>query len=321
MAGSALNDARLCHHGQRPGSPVVVPSLEQAYEECRQETARWAKTFYLGTLLMPPAKRRAIWAIYVWCRRTDELMDSAEAQALPQEQLEQRLEQWEQRTRGFFRGEVRDGLDLVMVDTLERYPQPLQPYLDMIEGQRMDLRQHRYATFPELALYCYRVAGTVGLMTQEVMGRDPAYTSAPWSDAPDTSEAAVALGIANQLTNILRDVGEDRSRGRIYLPQEDLVRFGYGEDQLLAGVVNDNWRALMRFQVDRARQWFARSEAGVRWLAPDARWPVWASLRLYRGILDVIEQHDYDVFNKRAFVPRTGKLLDLPFSFVVAQVR
>jgi phytoene synthase len=208
-----------------------------------------------------------------------------------------------------------------MADTLERYPQPIQPYLDMIEGQRMDLRQHRYDSFEDLKLYCYRVAGTVGLMTQEVMGVDAAYTSAPWSDAPDTSEAAVALGIANQLTNILRDVGEDRGRGRIYLPLEDLQRFGYSEPELLAGTLNDNWRALMRFQVDRARDWFARSEAGVRWLAPDARWPVWASLRLYRGILDVIEQHDYDVFNKRAYVPRAGKLLDLPLSFVVAQVR
>jgi phytoene synthase len=158
-------------------------------------------------------------------------------------------------------------------------------------------------------------------MTQEVMGLDPAYTSAPWSDRPDTSHAAVALGIANQLTNILRDVGEDRSRGRIYLPQEDLERFGYSEAELLAGTVNDNWRALMRFQLERARMWFARSEAGVRWLAPDARWPVWASLRLYRGILDVIEEHHYDVFNKRAFVPRVGKLFDLPFSYLVAQVR
>jgi phytoene synthase len=138
---------------------------------------------------------------------------------------------------------------------------------------------------------------------------------------PDTSEAAVALGIANQLTNILRDVGEDRARGRIYLPQEDLQRFEYTEDQLMAGVVNDNWRALMHFQVGRARDWFARCESGVRWLSPDARWPVWASLRLYRGILDVIEQHNYDVFNKRAYVPKAGKLMDLPFSFLVSQVR
>jgi phytoene synthase len=311
----------FCHHGQRCGCDAVLPSLEEAYEECRQETAQWAKTFYLGTLLMPPAKRRAIWAIYVWCRRTDELMDSAEAQARPLDELQARLDAWEERTRALFYGHVVDGLDLVMRDTLDRYPQPLQPYLDMIEGQRMDLRQHRYSTFEELKLYCYRVAGTVGLMTQEVMGLDQAYTSAPWSDVPDTSQAAVALGIANQLTNILRDVGEDRGRGRIYLPLDELARFGVSEDQLMAGVVDDNWRALMAFQLQRARDWFARSEAGVRWLAADARWPVWASLRLYRGILDVIEEHGYDVFNRRAFVPMAGKLLDLPWSFVVAQVR
>lgn len=299
----------------------VSVGLDQAYEACRRETAEWAKTFYLGTLLMPLAKRRAIWAIYVWCRRTDELMDSPQAQGLPVAELSARLDRWEARTRGFFAGTVSDGLDRVMVDTLERYPQPIQPYLDMIEGQRMDLFRHRYASFEELRLYCYRVAGTVGLMTQEVMGLEPAYTSAPWSEQPDTSEAAVALGIANQLTNILRDVGEDRSRGRIYLPQDELERFGYSEAELLAGTVNDNWRRLMAFQVRRARQWFARSEEGVRWLAPDARWPVWASLRLYRGILDVIERQDYDVFSRRAYVRKSGKLLDLPFSYLAAQVK
>ncbi len=298
-----------------------LPTLEEAYEACRRETAEWAKTFYLGTLLMPPSKRRAIWAIYVWCRRTDELMDSPEAQARPVAELAERLDHWEQRTRTLFAGEVHDGLELVLRDTLERYPQPIQPYLDMIEGMRMDLQKQRYANFAELELYCYRVAGTVGLMTQEVMGVDPAYTSAPWSERPDTSDAAVALGIANQLTNILRDVGEDRGRGRIYLPLDELQRFGYSEAELMAGVVNDQWRALMKFQLRRAREWFARSEAVVRWLAPDARWPVWASLHLYRGILDVIEHHGYDVFNHRAFVPRAGKLLDLPFSFLVAQAR
>ena len=302
-------------------APAALPTLEQAYEACRRETAEWAKTFYLGTLLMPPAKRRAIWAIYVWCRRTDELMDSPEAMARPVEELAARLDAWEARTRALFEGQVRDGLDLVMRDTIERYPQPLQPYLDMIEGMRMDLTTTRYADFDQLYLYCYRVAGTVGLMTQEVMGVDPAYTSAPWSERPDTSEAAVALGIANQLTNILRDVGEDRGRGRIYLPQEDLARFGYSEAELMDGVLNDSWRELMRFQLARARDWFARSEAGVRWLAPDARWPVWASLRLYRGILDVIEELDFDVFNHRAYVPTSGKMLDLPRSFVIAQAR
>lgn len=303
-----------------PVATASLPTLQEAYEACRRETAEWAKTFYLGTLLMPPAKRRAIWAIYVWCRRTDELMDSPEALARPVEELAARLDAWETRTRALFAGDVRDALDLVMRDTIERYAQPLQPYLDMIEGMRMDLTTTRYSDFDHLYLYCYRVAGTVGLMTQEVMGVDPAYTSAPWSDPPDTSEAAVALGVANQLTNILRDVGEDRARGRIYLPQEDLRRFGYSEAELMEGVLNDSWRELMRFQLARAREWFARSEAGVRWLAPDARWPVWTSLRLYRGILDVIEALDYDVFNHRAYVPTAGKMLDLPLSFVLSQV-
>jgi phytoene synthase len=301
-------------------SPALAAPLDEAYEACRQETAQWAKTFYLGTLLLPPAKRRAIWAIYVWCRRTDELMDSPAAQALPAATLLERLDAWEERTRALFHGQASDSFDRVMLDTLERFPQPLQAYLDMIDGQRMDVIKHRYADFAELELYCYRVAGTVGLMTQAVMGLDPAYTTAPWSERPDPTEAAVALGIANQLTNILRDVGEDRGRGRIYLPQEDLARFGYSEAELLSGKLNDNWRALMTFQLERARSWFARSEAGVRWLSADARWPVWTSLRLYRGILDAIERRGFDVFNHRAYVPTAGKLLDLPWSFVLAQV-
>ena len=301
--------------------PLAASDLDAAYECCRQETATWAKTFYLGTLLLPPEKRRAIWAIYVWCRRTDELMDSEEAQARPLEELALRLDRWEEKTRAVFNGVVEDDLDAVMVDTLERFPQGIQPYLDMIEGQRMDLTWTRYPTFEDLKLYCYRVAGTVGLMTQGVMGVDRAYTTAPWSDCPDTSDAAVALGIANQLTNILRDVGEDRGRGRIYLPQEDLQRFGYSEDDLLAGRLNEAWRQLMAFQLERARDWFARSEAGVRWLSADARWPVWTSLRLYRGILDAIEQLDYDVFQHRAYVGRLGKMLELPRSYVIAQTR
>jgi len=296
-------------------------SIDEAYEACREETAQWAKTFYLGTMLLPSIKRRAIWAIYVWCRRTDELMDSPEAQTRPVSELADRLDQWEERTRAMFAGQVCDGLDAVMADTLERFPQPIQPYLDMIEGQRMDLNHHRYATFEQLELYCYRVAGTVGLMTQHVMGLDPAYTTAPWSSSPETSDAAIALGIANQLTNILRDVGEDRGRGRIYIPQEDLERFGYSEADLMAGRLNSAWKALMAFQLERAREWFTRSEAGVRWLSKDARWPVWASLRLYRGILDSIERLDYDVFNNRAYVNRWTKLVDLPLSYLIAQAR
>ncbi len=298
-----------------------ISQLDQAYEICRKETQQWAKTFYLGTLLLPQEKRKAIWAIYVWCRRTDEIMDSVEASTKSQDELSDNLDEWEENTKNVFKGNIKSELDAVLLDTIKKFPQSIQPYLDMIDGQRMDLNKFRYKDFDELKLYCYRVAGTVGLMTQNVMGIDSAYTSAPWSAIPDPSEAAIALGIANQLTNILRDVGEDRQRGRIYLPQADIEKFNYSEEELLKGKINKQWKALMNFQLIRAREWFQKSEDGIKWLSSDARWPVWTSLRLYRGILDSIERLDYDVFNKRAFVKNSVKALEIPISFLISRIK
>ena len=298
-----------------------ISQLDKAYEICRKETQQWAKTFYLGTLLLPQEKRRAIWAIYVWCRRTDEIMDSIEASTKSQDELSDNLDEWEENTKNVFKGNIKSELDSVLLDTIEKYPQSIQPYLDMIDGQRMDLNKFRYKDFDELKLYCYRVAGTVGLMTQNVMGIDSADTSAPWSTMPDPSEAAVALGIANQLTNILRDVGEDRHRGRIYLPQADIEKFNYSEEELLNGEINNQWKALMNFQLTRARDWFQKSEDGIKWLSSDARWPVWTSLRLYRGILDSIERLDYDVFNNRAFVKNSVKAFEIPISFIISRIK
>jgi len=298
-----------------------ISQLDQAYEICRKETQQWAKTFYLGTLLLPQEKRKAIWAIYVWCRRTDEIMDSVEASTKSQDELSDNLDEWEENTKNVFKGNIKSELDSVLLDTIEKYPQSIQPYLDMIDGQRMDLNKFRYKDFDELKLYCYRVAGTVGLMTQNVMGIDSAYTSAPWSAMPDPSEAAIALGIANQLTNILRDVGEDRQRGRIYLPQVDIEKFNYSEEELLQGKINKQWKSLMNFQLTRAREWFQKSEDGIKWLSSDARWPVWTSLRLYRGILDSIERLDYDVFNNRAFVKNSVKALEIPISFLISRIK
>ncbi len=298
-----------------------ISQLDQAYEICRKETQKWAKTFYLGTLLLPQEKRKAIWAIYVWCRRTDEIMDSLEASTKSQDELSDNLDEWEENTKNVFKGNIKSELDAVLLDTIEKYPQSIQPYLDMIDGQRMDLNKFRYKDFDELKLYCYRVAGTVGLMTQNVMGIDSAYTSAPWSAMPDPSEAAIALGIANQLTNILRDVGEDRQRGRIYLPQADIEKFNYSEEELLQGKINKQWKLLMNFQLKRAREWFQKSEDGIKWLSSDARWPVWTSLRLYRGILDSIERLDYDVFNNRAFVKNSVKALEIPISFLISRIK
>jgi len=296
-------------------------NLEDAYEICRKETQQWAKTFYLGTLLLPYEKRKAIWAIYVWCRRTDELMDSPEALKKSQEELSESLNSWEENTKNIFKGIVKTDLDAVLADTLEKYPQTIDPYLDMIAGQRMDLTKFRYKNFDELKLYCYRVAGTVGLMTQNVMGIDAFYKAASWIEVPDISEAAIALGIANQLTNILRDVGEDRQRGRIYLPQDEIKQFGYSEEELLLGEINDKWKNLMAFQLNRAREWFKSSEEGIKWLSADARWPVWTSLRLYRKILNSIENLDYDVFNNRAYVNKTIKAFEVPISFLISRFK
>ncbi len=292
-----------------------LASPADAYEICRQITAEYSKTFYLGTMLMTPEKRRAIWAIYVWCRRTDELVDGPQAD----QTTEATLDHWEEHLSSIFQGQPIDDVDVALVDTLKHFPLDIQPFKDMIEGQRMDLYRSRYHTFEELELYCYRVAGTVGLMSTTVMGIDPQQNTAPWRRhlppcIPD--KEAISLGIANQLTNILRDVGEDARRGRIYLPLEDLALFDYTEADLMNGVIDDRWRSLMKFEIQRARKFYQEAEKGISQLSSDARWPVWAAQVLYSKILNVIERNGYDVFNKRAYVPTLEKLMCLPGTLV-----
>ena len=293
-------------------------SVTKAYEICRQITAEYAKTFYLGTLLMPKEKSKAIWAIYAWCRLTDELVDGAKAEYTTQETLAE----WEQQLESVFSGEPIDNTDVALVDTIQRFPMDIQPFRDMIAGQRMDLNCNRYQTFEDLKLYCYRVAGTVGLMSNAVLGIGNSQSLVPWEKTKPIyipKEEAIALGIAMQLTNILRDVGEDALRDRIYLPLEDLQAFDYTEQDLFNGVVDDRWKALMRFEIKRARDYYHQAEAGIRYLIRDSRLPVWASLMLYQGILDAIEKNDYDVFNYRAFVPKYKKTLALPIAWLRAQ--
>ncbi|MBF2079815.1 MAG: phytoene synthase [Synechococcales cyanobacterium T60_A2020_003] len=307
---------------QLPKPTAIVTSrvsLADSYEQCRQVTAEYAKTFYLGTMLMSEVKRKAIWAIYVWCRRTDELVDGPQAAST----TDATLDAWEQNLESIFAGHPVDDVDLALIDTLARFPISIEPFRDMIAGQRMDLYRNRYETFEELYLYCYRVAGTVGLMSEAVMGVDENQRNAPWvrSDQGKPTEEAIALGIANQLTNILRDVGEDARRGRIYLPLEDLKRFNYTEADLFNSVIDDRWRELMTFQIRRARQFFNQAEQGISRLSPDARWPVWSALLLYRQILDSIERNQYDVFSTRAYVPTWRKLLTLPMARIWAEVR
>ncbi|RMZ56505.1 hypothetical protein APUTEX25_001352 [Auxenochlorella protothecoides] len=193
----------------------------------------------------------------------------------------------------------------------------------MIGGMRMDLEKSRYETYDELYDYCYRVAGTVGLMSAPVMGIDTQYKG----PLDPVYRAALSLGTANQLTNILRDVGEDaQQRSRVYLPLDELARFGISPGEVLEGTlarapgqVDPRWAAFMRFQIERTRAVFSEAEGGIRQLSRDARWPVWSALILYRQILDAIEANGYDNFTRRAYVPKWRKLATLPSALVLAQ--
>ncbi|KAK1295617.1 hypothetical protein QJS10_CPB15g00151 [Acorus calamus] len=293
--------------------PGTLEMLNEAYDRCGEICAEYAKTFYLGTLLMTPERQRAIWAIYVWCRRTDELVDGPNASHI----TPSALDRWEKRLEDLFDGRPYDMLDGALADTVSRFPVDIQPFRDMIEGMRLDLRKSRYQSFDELYLYCYYVAGTVGLMSVPVMGIDPESQASTES----VYNAALALGIANQLTNILRDVGEDAGRGRIYLPQDELAQAGLSDDDVFAGKVTDRWRNFMKNQIKRARMFFDQAEEGVTELNQASRWPVWASLLLYRQILDEIEANDYDNFTKRAYVSKVKKILALPVAYGRSLIR
>ncbi|KAL5977204.1 hypothetical protein ACLOJK_021546 [Asimina triloba] len=262
------------------------------------------------TLLMTPQRQRAVWSIYVWCRRTDELVDGPNASHI----TPTALDQWEERLNGLFEGRPYDMFDAALSDTVSKFPVDIQPFKDMIEGMRLDMRKSRYENFDELYLYCYYVAGTVGLMSVPVMG----IAADSMASTESVYNAALALGIANQLTNILRDVGEDARRGRIYLPQDELAAAGLSEDDIFLGKVTDKWRNFMKGQIKRARMFFDEAEKGVSELNSASRWPVWASLMLYRQILDAIEANDYNNFTKRAYVGKGKKIASLPIAYARA---
>jgi phytoene synthase len=235
------------------------------------------------------------------------------------------LDEWEERLEKLFAGLPVDDLDVALADTVQQFGMDIQPFRDMIAGQRMDLCRCRYETFEELNLYCYRVAGTVGLMSMMIIGLETPKSIAPWDRTLNASNKpiseAVSLGIAKQLTNILRDIGEDMRRGRIYLPLEELALFNYTEQDLMNGIIDDRWKELMRFQIHRARKFYEQAEKGIRILSEDSRWPVWAALMHYSEILDVIEHRNhYDVFTRRAYVPSLRKLISLPAALLRARV-
>ncbi len=229
--------------------------------------------------------------VYAFCREVDDVVDDAgDESGSPLEQLNE----WRREIDACYEGRPRRSVTRRLAATLERFPMPKEYFEELISGCEMDLLHSRYETFEELYQYCYRVASVIGLMCIEIF----TYR------APGTREYAVNLGIALQLTNILRDLKEDASLGRVYLPQEDLRRFGYTETELQNGEANSNFRRLMKFECDRAKEYFALASDSF---AEQDRATLPAALtmaRIYYGLLKRIERVDYDVFNHRVRLHR-----------------
>lgn len=274
--------------------PQPDPSLHAAYDLCEVITRHYSKSFYLATQLLPPVKRRAIRTLYAFCRQSDNLVDD------PSPHPAAAFERWVIQAQKA-NPTVADPVLQAWQDLQPRYHLSDEVVTELLAGLRMDLSINRYATFADLWLYCYRVAGTVGLLSMQVIGHKPG--AEPY---------AIKLGVALQLTNILRDVGEDAQRGRIYLPQDELLAHGLTNDDVLAGCNDERWQRLIRFQIDRARQLYREAWPGIPLLHPDGRFAVAAAATLYRAILNQIEANHYNNFTRRAFVPTYRKLAMLP---------
>ena len=273
---------------------LAIPAPAACYRECRAITRAHSKTFYLSSLFLSPAQRRAVWAVYAFCRTADDIVD----RIAPAHERLDAIDAWERKLVAAHDGRASDAIFVAFADAAHRFDIPLQPALDLLRGARMDVTIRRYATFDDLSEYCYLVASTVGLLVMPILG----------TLSSEAARYGVALGRAMQMTNILRDVGEDAHMGRIYLPAEDLERFGCSESAILTGAVDERFVALMRFEIARVRAMYAEAEPGIALLAPESRYTVRLALSLYRGILDRIEANGYDVFTRRAFVPFRAKL-------------
>jgi phytoene synthase len=277
--------------GDEPERPVLP--LADAYKHCIAITRRHSRSFYLSSQLLPPDKRRAIRALYAFCRTSDDLVDQ------PGQNATQALATWVAQVHAA-RPPSDNAVLVAWHDTAELYQVPRSLPDELLAGIMMDLTVSRYATFDDLWLYCYRVASVVGLISMHIIGHQAG--AAPY---------AIKLGVALQLTNILRDVAEDAERGRVYLPLEDLARFGLSSDDILNGRRDASFRQLMRFEAERAHALYEQAWPGVALLSADGRLAIGAASEIYRGILGKIHAMDYDVFARRACVPLAQKLLIL----------
>lgn len=294
---------------------MATPELREAYSHCRYITQTHAKTFYMATRFLPNHKQRSIFAIYALCRYVDDLVDETndliEQKKVPSSHLRELLEEWQYKlSQAYKTGTADNPILIAFADTLRTFHIPEKYPLELMEGVCMDLTKNRYENFNELWDYSYKVASVVGLMTSEVFG----YSS------KEAIPKAIDLGIAMQLTNILRDIGEDLHRNRIYLPAEDLKAFNLTEDDLFNKVKDDRFYALMSFQIERAREYYASADAGIEMLSQDSRLPVYLARHNYSRILDRIEKNKFEVYHKRAHLTAAQKLAILPRAWVSAML-
>ena len=291
---------RLAHHAldhDTVNEPIHDgrEHLSQAYEHCAAITRQHSRTFYLASGLLPRKQRQAARALYAFCRVSDDLVDKET------ENRHQRILQWRQESLANH-PPVYNLVALAWADTRANFKIPRRYAEQLLDGVTSDLVHTRYETFGELAQYCYGVASTVGLMAMHIVGYS-GNKAIPY---------AIKLGVALQLTNILRDVQEDWKNGRLYLPLEELRMFNLSEEDIAAGKIDHRWRAFMRFQIRRARQLYAEALPGVAMLGKNGRFAIAAAAELYRAIMDDIEAHNYDVFSRRAHTTKRDKLVHLP---------
>jgi phytoene synthase len=261
---------------------------------CEKKTARSGSSFYYSFLFLPPEQRHAIMALYAFCREVDDVVDECSDPALAQTTLQW----WREEIARLYAGTPQHPVTQALQAAVTRYNLPQEHFQEIIDGMAMDLSQTRYTTFKELSLYCYRVASVVGLMAATIFGYEDRRTL----------KYAHDLGMAFQLTNILRDVGEDAARGRIYIPADELARFGVSEDDILAQHTSGGMRALLQFQAERARNYYDKAFAHLPTADRYRQRSGLIMAAIYLSTLDAIEQQGYPVLERRVRLSPWRKL-------------
>ena len=276
------------HERALDAAGIHDPALRRAYEVCREVNAEHGKTYYLSALMLPAARRPHVYALYAFSRWADEFVDSLTAPD------PQGLLTWGAAALADLdRGESDDPIIAAVGHTARELDIDRQLFVDFLAAMRQDIDVTRYQTYDDLRGYMWGSACVIGLMMLPVLGRL----------TPEADAHAAALGEAFQMSNFIRDVGEDLRRGRIYLPMEDLDRFGVTETDLRAGVVTPGVRALLDFEIARTRQVYAFAAAGIPMVRPESRPCLETALRLYGGILDEVVRADHQVLTQRVSVP------------------